>query len=156
MHACNDSVGEGAAGGTLRGKVADSATTSTSWNCGTEGRCFCLFSFCIPYYLMNITSHIPCLAVPLSESFQDERPRDSLLFTKVIITRHRQSGSAKVRRAWHWQAQDLLRFFSSLYIFSVKFKIYPIPSMSQCECGRLWDASQCVSYALLSPTRYRT
>ena len=26
--------------------------------------------------------------------------------------------------------------------------------MSQCECGCLWDASQCVSYALLSPTRY--
>ena len=31
--------------------------------------------------------------------------------------------------------------------------IYPIPSMSQCECDCLWDASQCVS-ALLSPTRY--
>ena len=26
----------------------------------------------------------------------------------------------------------------------------------QCECGRLWDASQCVTYALLSPTRYKT
>ena len=34
--------------------------------------------------------------------------------------------------------------------------IYPIPSMSQCECDCLWDASQCVSYALLSPTRYKT
>ena len=34
--------------------------------------------------------------------------------------------------------------------------IYPIPSMSQCECGCLWDASQCVSYVLLSPTRYKT
>ena len=33
--------------------------------------------------------------------------------------------------------------------------IYPIPSMSQCECDCLWDASQCVSYALLSPTRYK-
>ena len=34
--------------------------------------------------------------------------------------------------------------------------IYSIPSMSQCECGRLWDpvssTSQCVTYALLSPT----
>ena len=34
--------------------------------------------------------------------------------------------------------------------------IYPIPSMSQCECVCLWDASQCVSYALLSSTRYKT
>ena len=34
--------------------------------------------------------------------------------------------------------------------------IYPIPSMSQCECDCLWDASQCVSYALLSSTRYKT
>ena len=34
--------------------------------------------------------------------------------------------------------------------------IYPIPSMSQCECDCLWDASQCVSYALLFPTRYKT
>ena len=32
--------------------------------------------------------------------------------------------------------------------------IYPIPSMSQCECDCLWDASQCVSYALLSSTRF--
>ena len=31
---------------------------------------------------------------------------------------------------------------------------YPTPSMSQCECDCLWDASQCVSYALLFPTRY--
>ena len=28
--------------------------------------------------------------------------------------------------------------------------------MSQCECDCLWDASQCVSYALLFPTRYET
>ena len=34
--------------------------------------------------------------------------------------------------------------------------IYPIPSMSQCECYCPWNASQCVSYALLSPTRYKT
>ena len=34
--------------------------------------------------------------------------------------------------------------------------IYPIPSMSQCECDCLWDASQCVSYALLSSTHYKT
>ena len=34
--------------------------------------------------------------------------------------------------------------------------IYPIPSMSQCECDCLWDASQCVSYALLPSTRYNT
>ena len=34
--------------------------------------------------------------------------------------------------------------------------IYPVPSMSQCECGRLWDAGQCVTYALLFPTRYKT
>ena len=34
--------------------------------------------------------------------------------------------------------------------------IYPIPSMSQCECDCLWDASQCVSYALLSLTRFDT
>ena len=33
--------------------------------------------------------------------------------------------------------------------------IYPIPSMSQCECDCPWDASQCVSHALLPPTRYK-
>ena len=33
--------------------------------------------------------------------------------------------------------------------------IYPIPPMSQCECDCLWDASQCVSYALLPSTRYK-
>ena len=33
--------------------------------------------------------------------------------------------------------------------------IYPIPSMSQCECDCPWDASQCVSYALLPSTRYK-
>ena len=32
--------------------------------------------------------------------------------------------------------------------------ILPTPSMSQCECVCLCDASQCVSYALLSPTRF--
>ena len=31
-----------------------------------------------------------------------------------------------------------------------------LPPMSQCVCVCLWDASQCVSYALLSPTRYKT
>ena len=35
--------------------------------------------------------------------------------------------------------------------------IYPIPSMTQCECDCLWDASQqCVSYALLPSTRCKT
>ena len=32
--------------------------------------------------------------------------------------------------------------------------ILPTPSKSQCECVCLWDASQCVSYALLPPIRY--
>ena len=34
--------------------------------------------------------------------------------------------------------------------------ILPTPSMSHCECDCLWDASQCVSYALLSSIRYNT
>ena len=31
-----------------------------------------------------------------------------------------------------------------------------LPPVSQCEYVCLWDASQCVSYALLSPTRHKT
>lgn len=58
MYACNDSVGEGAAGGRLRGKVADSA--SMPQPCGTvQGRC--LFSYTVQYYLIllfrSVQSH---------------------------------------------------------------------------------------------------
>ena len=36
------------------------------------------------------------------------------------------------------------------------FCYLPDETDRQCECVRLWDASQCVSYALLSPTRYKS
>ena len=35
------------------------------------------------------------------------------------------------------------------------FGVMMLPTLS-CECDCLWDASQCASYALLSPIRYKT